>query len=202
MHAHRFLLAGLALGLAGVTSRVAATTVEPPSVDRLVGQSDYVVRAVVKTATAEWKEKDGKPYISTRLEMEVREVIKGTPPSPLVLDMLGGKIGDVEFEVSGMPVFHVGDENILFVRGNQRTVFPLVAMMHGVYPILKDARTGQDYVLRCNGTPLYATADVSLPMSRASTVLQKNPSARPLTARAFIQEIRQRGNVVARTHEK
>jgi hypothetical protein len=192
MQACRYLLTGLALGCALLAPGLHATTVEPPSFDALVNQSDYVVRAVVKSATPEWRESAGKRYISTRIELEVLETVKGTPPSPLLLDLLGGKIGDVEFAVTGMPVFQVGDESILFVYGADKKLYPLVAMMHGVYPILHEAKTGQDYMLRSNGMPLYSTADVSQPMDRASAALKVNAANRPLTAKGFIQQIRQR----------
>jgi hypothetical protein len=191
MNARRYLLTGLALGLA-LLARLPATTVEAPDIDSLINQSDYVVRAVVKSATAEWREHAGQRYIGTKVELEIREVIKGSPPSPLVLDMIGGRVGEDELAIQGMPKFQVGDENVLFVHGEQRRMLPLVAMMHGVYPILREAGSGESYVLRSNGLPLYSTQDVSLPMNRLSTVKQQNPSARPLTAATFIRQIRDR----------
>ncbi len=191
MNARRYLLTGLALGLS-LLPRLPATTVEAPDIDSLINQSDYVVRAVVKSATAEWREHAGQRYIGTRVELEVSEVIKGTPPSPLVLDLIGGRIGEDELAIQGMPKFQVGDENVLFVHGEKRKMLPLVALMHGVYPILREARSGEAYVLRSNGLPLYSTQDVSLPMNRLSAVKQQNPSARPLTAGAFIRQLRDR----------
>lgn len=191
MNARRYLLTGLALGLS-LLSRLPATTVDAPDIDSLINQSDYVVRAVVKSATAEWREHAGQRYIGTRVELEVSEVIKGTPPSPLVLDLIGGRIGEDELAIQGMPKFQVGDENVLFVHGEKRKMLPLVALMHGVYPILREARSGEAYVLRSNGLPLYSTQDVSLPMNRLSAVKQQNPSARPLTATAFIRQLRDR----------
>jgi hypothetical protein len=194
MNARRLFLTGFAVGFALLASLLRATTVEPPSFDELVNRSDYVVRATVKTATPEWHETAGKRYISTHLELEVSEVVKGTPPSPLALDVLGGRIGDVEFAVSGMPIFQVGDESILFVYGADKKLYPFVAMMHGIYPILHETKSGTDYMLRSNGMPLYNTADVALPLYHPSSALkQSTPTpAHPLTPKAFIQEIRQR----------
>ena len=195
MQARRFLLAGLALSWAILTPGLRATTVEPPSFDNLVNQSDYVVHVVVKSATPEWKQSDGKPYISTHYELNVIEVVKGTPPSPLTLDLLGGKIGDVQFAVSGMPIIEAGDETILFVHGADKKLYPLVAMMHGEYPILHEAKSGKAYVLRANGMPLYAADDVSLPMDRPSAALKQSTatsSVQPLSPAAFIQQIRLR----------
>jgi len=191
MNARRYLLTGLALGLS-LLPRLLATTVEAPDIDSLISQSDYVVRAVVRSTTAEWREHAGRRYIGTRVELEIREVIKGAPPSPLVLDLVGGRVGEDEMAIQGMPKFHVGDESVLFVHGEKRQMLPLVAMMHGVYPILREASSGEAYVLRSNGLPLYSAQDVSLPIDRLSAVKQQNPSARPLTAAAFIRQIRDR----------
>lgn len=188
MTARRFLLLGLALLF---SVRLAATTVEAPDIDSLINQSDYVVRAVVTAATPEWRQSpDGRRYIGTHVELALREVIKGAPPSPLVLDLIGGRVGQDELVVDGMPRFHVGDEQVLFVHGEQRKMFPLVAMMHGVYPVMHEAKSGQDYVLRSNGRPLYSLQDVAQPMETAAR--PANPSARPLTATAFIAQIRAR----------
>lgn len=192
MHACRSLFAALALGLSLLSRPLLATTVEPPSLDSLVGQSDYVVRAVVKSTTPSWQEYEGRRYIRTAIELEVREVIKGTPPSPLVLDLVGGKIGEDELVIEGMPKFHVGDEHVLFVHGKERKLIPLVALMHGVYPVMREARSGQAYVLRSNGRPLYSADEVATPMSETSSIKRQNPLASPLTVGAFISQIRQR----------
>lgn len=192
MNARRYLLTGLALGLTVLPPRLPGTTVEAPDIDSLISQSDYVVRAVVRSATSEWREYAGRRYIGTRVELEIREVVKGAPPSPLVLDLIGGRVGQDELAIQGMPKFQVGDENVLFVHGERRKVFPLVALMHGVYPILREARSGTGYVLRSNGLPLYSAQDVSLPMNRLSAVKRQNPAARPLTVDAFIRQIRDR----------
>lgn len=195
MNACRSLLAALALGLMLLPAHLAATTVEPPDLDSLISQADYVVRAVVKAATPEWRENAGRRYISTRVELEVREVIKGAPPSPLVIDLVGGRIGEDELVVEGMPRFYAGDENVLFVHGQQRKMMPLVALMHGVYPVVREPKSGLDYVLRSNGQPLYSAQDVSLPMSQESSVKRQNPQARALTAGSFITQLKQRATL-------
>jgi hypothetical protein len=194
------LLPMLGLGLL-LSLRLTATSVEPPALDSLISQSDYVVRAVVRSTTSEWKEHEGRRYIGTRVELELLEVIKGTPPSPLVLDLIGGRVGKDELVVTGMPIFHVGDESVLFVHGEQRKMFPLVAMMHGVYPVMRDAKSGQEYALRSNGMPLYSAQDVSLPLDRMSPVKQRDPSVRPLSSSTFVRQIRDRAASLTTTRE-
>ena len=192
MSLRRLSLWGLALALL-LPLLARATSVEPPDFNTLVNSADYVVRGVVKAVNSEWREKNGHNYIATKVEVEVREVIRGTPPARVVLDMVGGRVGEDELVVEGAPKFQVGDEDILFVHGNGQMLSPLVALMHGRYPIFRDAKTGQEYALRSNGMPLYSEQDVSLPMTQLSAVKRANPAAKPMAASAFIQKIRAAG---------
>jgi hypothetical protein len=119
MHACRSTLGIAVLGLLLAFTRAHATTVIQPTFEKLVGSSDYIVRAVVKSVDSEWREnpeQPGRRYIASKVTLDVREVIKGTPPNPLVLDLVGGRIGDQELVVDGAPKFQAGQENILFSR--------------------------------------------------------------------------------------
>jgi hypothetical protein len=157
------LFAALVLSISG-----RATTVIPPDFNKLVSQADYIVRAVVKSVTSELKTDGGHKRIVTKVELDVREVISGTPPQALVLEMLGGKVGDEEMRVDGAPKFTAGDEDILFIHGNGKQFNPLVAMMYGRYPILQEAGSGREYVARSNGVPLHSEQEVDKPMVAAA----------------------------------
>jgi hypothetical protein len=176
----------LALTLGLLPLRSLATTVMAPNFDSLVSQADYVVRAVVKSVTAEWRIDGANRHIITKVELTVNEVIKGTPPSPLVLTMLGGRIGQDEMRVEGAPKFNVGDENILFVHGNGQQFIPLVALRYGQYQVARDPASAEAFVLRSNGSPLYDVSDVASPMSPAKAAA----AARPLTVTEFATKIR------------
>jgi hypothetical protein len=139
---------------------VSATTVVAPEFDELVNKSDYVVRAVVKSVRSEFAS-PGSKAIVTYVELDVKEVITGNPPSPLVLRMLGGRVGDKRMVVSGAPEFVVGDEDILFVRDNGNVFNPLTALMHGRYPIARDEATGRGYMMRNNRAPLKSAKEVA-----------------------------------------
>jgi hypothetical protein len=180
---------GLAVALL-LPLRAFATTVEPPAFPELVGQSDYVVRGTVAAISSEWREYQGRKYIASQVEIQVSEVVKGAPPARVVLQLVGGRIGEDELRIEGAPKFQIGEEDIFFVKANGSAIFPLFGIMHGLYPILHDFKTGQDFVLRSNGMPLYSEQDVSLPMSRLSDAKVNNPATSPLTADAFIRLIR------------
>ena len=178
----------LALALSLIPLRGLATTVVAPEFDSLVAQADYVVRGTVTAVSAEWRNDANGKHIISKVNFDVREVIKGTPPSPLVLEMLGGRIGKYRMVVDGTPNFIIGEESILFAHGNGRQFFPLVALMYGMYPITLDTASGQRLVHRSNGSPLYDVKDVSRPMTAANALGQG--AARPLTPAEFAGQIR------------
>lgn len=160
-----------------------ATTVVAPAFERLVSQSDYIVRAVVKSVSSELKDDGQNRHIITKVALEVKETISGTPPQPLVLLMVGGKVGEEEMVIEGAPKFQVGDEDILFVSGNGRKMNPLVALMHGRYPIKRDA-AGREYVARSNGAPLHSEREVSQPISEKMVAPGSSAPAPPMARSA------------------
>lgn len=156
----------LCAALLTAVSATHATTVIPPEFPDLVASSDYVIRGKVKSLTNEIRQRDGREVPFTLAEITVSEVIAGTPPAMVVLQMLGGKTADGgELVVEGVPRFVVGDESIFFVKDNGTNFYPLKGVMHGIYPVKRDKATGREYVARANGLPLAATAEVGLPLA-------------------------------------
>ncbi len=165
----------------------------------MVGQAEYIVRGVVKSITPEMQRSGANRRIVTKVELEVLEVIAGHPPQPLVLIMPGGRIGDEEMLVDGVPQYTVGEENVFFVKGNGRQFCPLVAVMHGSYAIKREAATGRRYLERSNGEPLYAETDVARPMSSAAVVRAQHSKDQPLSPEAFAKRVKQRHEVLKPT---
>lgn len=161
------------------SGRLAATTVIPPQFEEMAAGSDYVVRGRVKAMDCRTEMRNGRELIFTRIEIEVLEVIAGTPPQPLVLSMLGGRSGDRELVVAGTPRFTVGDEEILFVQGNGRNFYPLYAVMYGKYPVRRDKATGREYVTRSNGVPLRDPAEVAMPLAEGTAAEIQRRMSRP-----------------------
>lgn len=181
---------GLVLTLLLLPLSLRATVVSPPQFDDLVGQADYVVRAKVTAVTSEWQTDGDNTHIITKVTLAVSDVIKGTPPQPLVLQMLGGTVDGVTMRVEGAPRFNVGEENIFFIHGNGTQFTPLVALMYGSYPVFADSKTGNTYMLRSNGMPLYSEQDVSLPMNKLNYSKAQPAGAKPMSPEAFSSKIR------------
>lgn len=180
--------------LAVTPVELSATTVVPPEFPELVHDADFVVRAKVKRVSAELRQAGNNRIVVSRVVLEVTEVIAGRPPVQLELEVLGGSVGGVEMTVQGAPQFAVGDDDILFVQGNGRQIVPLVRMMHGRYPVRREAGTGREYVARDNGVPLQTPSEVVLPMTSgpAATLLQqRTPASGALSPAEFIRQIRE-----------
>jgi hypothetical protein len=171
-----------------------ATTVIAPDFNSLVSGADYVVRAAVKSVTSEYRTTPQGRAIFTKVELQVLETITGTPPQPLVLQLLGGTADGVTMRVEGVPQFRVGDEDILFVQNNGTQFYPLVGIMNGKFPVKYDAVTGTAYVARSNGVPLYDEKDVKQEMGSASAAQAQHPAQQPLSPEAFATKIREAHN--------
>lgn len=189
------LRSGLAvfLGALVFAGAVRGTTVVPPEFTELVNGSDYIVHAVVKSVTAEKRPRGNGVKIVTLVELDVIEVVAGTPPEKVTLELLGGKVGEEELRVVGMPEFKVGDEDILFVSRNGRAVAPLYAMGHGRYAVTREAESGRKRVMRADGAPLQDTAQVSLPLAKGGTgelARRRMALSSALEPAEFIQRIR------------
>jgi hypothetical protein len=182
-----WLYSALTLGLFPLCAR--ATTIVPPDFDSLVSQADYVVRGVVKSTISEWRSDSSGKHIISKVTIQVTEIIKGQPPSPLVLQTLGGTIGRTRMVVEGAPSFLVGDDNVLFIHGNGTQFIPVVALSYGQFLVTRDAATGQELVHRSNGSALYDVKDVARPMTAATAATSTGP--RPLTMSEFSIHIRQ-----------
>jgi hypothetical protein len=109
-----------------------------------------------------------------------------------VLEFLGGRVGDEEMRVEGMPKFKVGEENILFVRDNGRSICPLYGMMHGRYAIDKTPADGRKRVMRSDGMPLRDTAQIAAPLldHAPAPISRSQAAATGLEPSEFIRQIR------------
>lgn len=152
-----------------VSDTLQGTTVVAPEFAELVNDSDFVVRSKVRKVNSSWETHNGQRHIFTTVELDVVETLGGTPPKPLVLLFLGGRVGNEELVIEGVPSFVVGQEDILFVRGNGRQFCPLTAVSHGRYPLTR----GQDGVVRVNRSnhsPLHKVNEVVLPLEHSDAL--------------------------------
>lgn len=170
-----------------------ALSVVPPTFPELVEKSDTIVRTEVISSRCEWRQSPRGRVIVTLVKLRVESSLKGEGPSATEIEyqQLGGKIGEDQLVVEGLPEFSAGDRDYLFMAGNGRTLCPLIAVPHGRYPIVHDEKTNQDFVGRANGVPLESTEEIVLPMTGggAAQLLSRLKTA-PLSASEFESAIR------------
>lgn len=183
----------VALGFASVcffAPPAAATTVIPPSFPELVAGADAIYRGTV-TAVASRRvpAADGHgSVIKTFVTFAVERTFKGTAQPTVVLEFLGGTVGDERLQVQGMPAFSPGDREFVFVQDNGRQFCPLVALGHGRYRELRDAATGRTWIARDNRLPLLDPTEVALPLAQLPAAILAAgtpPPAAALSPAAF-----------------
>jgi hypothetical protein len=133
----------LALWLAGSAAR--ATTLVALSLEQLVQASSVIVRARVVSRESRWT--DDRRGIVTLTTLQVESAEKGTPTYKLVLEQPGGQAGNVRLRVSGTALLEPGTSYFLFLEpaADPSRLQP-VGLMQGVYPVVRDAHTGEERV--------------------------------------------------------
>ncbi len=200
------ILISIALGLLFASPEGFATTVRPPTFEELVARADYVVRAETIEVRSEWRGDGATRRIVTIVKLRVDRVIVGSAPETVELEFLGGRVGGRTLTVTDQPQFQRADIDVLFVENNGRQVSPLVNMMYGRYPVVRDPRDpAVELVAREDGSPLRSTADVSQPLHSAangSASSLANRSGELLSLEAFESEIRNTATRVRRDQRR
>jgi hypothetical protein len=93
-----------------------ATTVQRLGLEDLVKKSHHIVAGKVRNSRTYWTS-NGK-LILTSYTIDVSENIKGQNPRTLEITTVGGKIGDLELHVAGMPSFSRGEDIVVFTEAS------------------------------------------------------------------------------------
>lgn len=153
----RFLPLSL-IGTIGFAAVAGSTTVIPPTFEALVSGASTIFVGGVIDQRPYWVSTPRGRAIRTLVVFRVEDVWKGSAGAVTQLEFLGGTIGTTTMEVVGMPTFHVGQRNVLFVAA-ERAVSPLVGFMHGRMRVERDA-FGIDRVRTHDGRSLGAVSQV------------------------------------------
>ena len=144
----------------GLSRAAAPTSVVAPTFDELVARAESVFLGRVVALRSTWVDSRAGRAIVTDVTFAIERTVKGTVYAERSLEFLGGTIGDDTLRVSGMPEFHVGDRDVLFVSETGRPVSPLVGFMYGRFRVVRDARTGTELVRTHDGRPLGSVDEV------------------------------------------
>lgn len=135
------LLLGLVSALT-VSAPAEATIILPLSVEQLTTRADIVVRGRVLAEESDWGTKRRRIY--TKVRVAVLAQLRGAKvPSEIEVRTLGGVVGDVGMNVSGVAKFAPEEEVFLFLRTHpgqkDGITFQVVGMAQGKYRIERSA---------------------------------------------------------------
>jgi hypothetical protein len=107
--------------------------------------------------------------IRTYVECRVLRTLKGPEGPTITLRFLGGRVGEEAMIIAEMPTLEEGVTYIVFLSENGRAFCPLVSAQHGLYPVVRDPATREEFVTRSNGQRLRAVDDVQTPIVAQSS---------------------------------
>jgi hypothetical protein len=170
---------------------VRALTVVPPTFDELVAEAETIVRGEVTAVRAEEFDSPQGRGVRTHVTLRVERALKGAPGAEITLVQLGGSTGRQTLLIPGLPQFHVGERQIVFVARNERVFCPIVGIGHGRYHVRREAATGREYIVRDNEAPLVALAEIPARLDDGASGAARGPvtanagAATTATARAM-----------------
>ncbi len=109
----RLRLLSLSVALA-VPGSALATVVLSMSMEEMTARVPLVVHGTVHRVDVQWD--DGRAKIWTHTEVVVRETLKGSPRTTVLVKQPGGVVGAVGQQVSGAAQFTPGEEVVLFLE--------------------------------------------------------------------------------------
>jgi len=106
----------LAAGLFIVLFSAMPAWPEPPGFGALARQAEIVALATCTTAESRWDAVD--PIIVTRVELQVDRLFKGEAGSTLLVNTLGGRVGQQGMGASDAVSFTAGERAVVFLRSS------------------------------------------------------------------------------------
>ena len=130
------------------------------TLDQLADRAATIVVSTVTNRQSEWENDGASRLIITKVTMAVEQTLKGSAPRTLVVEVLGGTIGEQTLRVSHVPEFKVGDRDVLFLNNSVHAASPLVGSDQGRFRVMNEAATGTARVLSAAFAPLVSPADI------------------------------------------
>jgi hypothetical protein len=143
---------GFTAAAAAVVALVAAapagaTTLAPWTLQDFVANAHSAVTGTVTAVDVRLNKEDN--HIHTYVTVDIDEQVAGASiPDPLVIDHLGGRVGNKLSVLEGAPVFRKGEQIFLFVEKVDET-YRTLGFFQGKYVLETDPETGRQlYVQR------------------------------------------------------
>lgn len=126
----------LAIGVCAVlATRAEATVVIPLGLDELIAEAELIVEVRVAKVTSRWSE--NRTTIYTYVTLDIIRVVHGEVRGhTLTLRFEGGEFEGNQITVDGMPSFERGEQDVLFIQGNDLAGSPVVGLFQGRFKVV------------------------------------------------------------------
>jgi hypothetical protein len=130
------------------------------SLEDLTTKADFIFIGTCVEAHSAWNQEHTRIY--TQYGFEISEYLKDDAGVYVTIETIGGIVGDVGLAVPGMPVFRVGERDLIFVSTGKRSgTNRVLAWAQGRFVITIDPQTGQEVLHRpLSGMTLVGTSDL------------------------------------------
>jgi hypothetical protein len=135
-------VAVLGLGLFFFSTPACATTLARMSLDQLTLAADAVARVRCVSAESRWE----NGAIWTVNSFDVIEPMKGSVPARIVVRLPGGHVGHMTAIVDGAPIFHSGNDAVIFLERLSAGGYSISGWVQGTFRIDLDPHSGDETV--------------------------------------------------------
>jgi hypothetical protein len=145
-----------------------ASTIRHLTLEAMAVRADQIFTGEVVGVTSQLNAR--RTGIHTFVTIEVDEYLKGGRRSLLTLRFLGGEAEGYRLVVPGSPVFHIGEEVLVFSDGGAGRIPGVLGMAAGKFTLSRDPASGEQRLRRslagltvegADGAPLDPAAAVS-----------------------------------------
>ena len=145
--------------------------VESLTLDDLIARAPTIVVARVSARRSEWEHYGDSRLIITRVTLEIEQRLKGNPPRTMVVEVMGGTIGDETQRLSHVPEFRVNDRDVLFLHHRPRSASPIVGSDQGRFHVIEDGQSGVARMMMPGFEPLASPAQIGAPQAAVARSL-------------------------------
>jgi hypothetical protein len=161
-------LAAVLLASTLTAAPASASVVRALAFGAMVDTADVIFVGEVVGVESQWVATSSGRAIVTRVTFLVERTLKGEPRLQHTLEFLGGRVGDVELTVPGVPSFSRGDRDVICAHTGRPEVSPIVGMAQGRFRVNRDPTTGESVVTMHDGYVLSDVREIGQPRNLVS----------------------------------
>jgi len=168
--------------------------------NEVVTLADTIIIGTVSKQQSNWDDPIAQDFIHTAITLDNIETLKGDiETSTYTLIISGGAIPPFAISIPGAPSFVTNERYVLFIKDNNKVIFPLVGVHDGIF-MIETSKNGETIVKNNEGSIVTAISQ-----NKVFTQAEASKSlinTRSLSLDVFKQEIMNRLDHSGKKNEK